>query len=196
MPTIDRVIWSKFHVHRGDTLPYCGWKASRRRLAELFGDLGYTRGAEIGVRAGEYSQVLLQSNRHLDELICVDPWTPYGMRKAAEQADFYAQAQDRLVGTKAQLIRATSMVAVQDVAIGSLDFAYIDGLHDFENVMLDIIHWSHRVRRGGIVAGHDFCNGYNYGVIPAVEAYVRGKGIEQWYITNRDREPSWLWVKP
>lgn len=194
MPSIDRMIWTKFHVHNGDNVPYCGWEARRNLLAELFAELGYRRGAEIGVRTGEYSEVLCKANPDL-ELLCIDPWTPYRLRSQEEQTANYIETQRRLEPYKVTLIPRTSMDALAGVPEESLDFVYIDGLHEFEPVMLDIIHWSKRVRRGGIVAGHDYMWTYKAGVVAAVDAYTRGMGIQSWYLTSRDREPSWLWVK-
>lgn len=38
----------------------------------------------------------------------------------------------------------------------SLDFVFIDAAHDYDNVMNDIISWYPKVKRGGIIAGHDY----------------------------------------
>ena len=88
----------------------------------------------------------------------------------------------------------TSMEAVANFDDNSLDFVYIDGLHTFDAVMLDLIFWSPKVRSGGIVAGHDYLEFPNGGIIPAVRAYVTGHGISDWYVT-RDKNPSFFWVK-
>ena len=37
----------------------------------------------------------------------------------------------------------------------SLDFVFIDGAHDYENVRTDIAVWKRRIRQGGVIAGHD-----------------------------------------
>ncbi len=195
MPSIERMIWEKFHCKRNDNVPYCGWEARRTVLAELFADLGYTRGAEIGVCKGEYSEVLLKANPKL-HLLCIDPWMPYRLRRAEEQTANRVLTEKKLASYgRVTIVPKTSMDAVNDVPEGSLDFVYIDGLHDFVPVMLDIIHWAKRVRVGGIVSGHDYVWGYQTGVVAAVDAYVRGMGILNWYLTSRDREPSWFWVK-
>ena len=195
MPSVERTIWNKFHVHRGDNVPYIGWKASRALFGELFAELGYTKGAEIGVCRGVFSEMLCKANPNL-HLYCIDPWTPYRQRRAAEQERNFAEATQRLAPYNTTIIKQRSLDAVQAWCDkpGQLDFVYIDGLHDFENVMLDIIHWARVVRPGGIVSGHDYAWGYNAGVVPAVDAYTRGSGILNWYVT-RDREPSWLWVQ-
>jgi len=195
MSSVDRAIWNKLRVKQHDNVPYCGWGATRIALAELFGELGFKRGAEIGVARGEYSEILCQKNPGL-ELFCIDVWAPNAKRRLRRaQEENFAQAKQRLEKFNAKLIRKASMDALGDVADGSLDFVYIDADHEFESVMLDIIHWSHKVRAGGIVSGHDYCWGYRTGVVAAVDGYVSGMGIQSWYLTNHDREPSWLWVK-
>ena len=79
---------------------------------------------------------------------------------------------------------------------GSLDFVYIDGAHDFDNVMLDLIVWSRKVKAGGIVAGHDYDRPHKRGVVPAVDTYTRMHGIHEWFLTDQKREASFIWMKP
>lgn len=193
MNRVDEAICAKFRIKRRDNLPYTGWAGTRVQLAELFGELGFNKGAEIGVRDGQYSEVLCKANPNL-EILCVDPWHKFAMHSQATMDGIYAQAATRLAPYKATLIKKTSMDAVKDVPDRSLDFVYIDGLHEFEPVMLDIIHWAPKVRSGGILAGHDFCHYFQGGVVHAVEAYTKAMNIRPWYLTHRDREPSWLWV--
>jgi predicted O-methyltransferase YrrM len=38
----------------------------------------------------------------------------------------------------------------------SLDFVFIDGSHEYEDVKEDIYHWYPKVKKGGIIAGHDY----------------------------------------
>ena len=72
--------------------------------------------------------------------------------------------------------------------------------HDFDNVMLDIISWVPKVKIGGIVAGHDYVEGFDCGVINAVRAYTQAHCIHNWYLTydtNKTDVPvhSWFWVR-
>ena len=56
----------------------------------------------------------------------------------------------------------------------SLDFVFIDANHALETVSRDIDSWRHKVRRGGILGGHDFCAFENFGVMQAVnERFAR-----------------------
>jgi len=189
----DRVIRSILRVKSGDSLPFTGWyKATRRDLAAVFARLGYTTGAEVGVRIGSYSQILCDTVPGL-KLLCVDPWAAY-QRVTQEMADTcYAQAIERLTPYGVTIIRKPSIEAAKDVPDGSLDFVYIDAAHDFDNVMVDIILWAKKVRKGGIVSGHDFFEFYQAGVTNAVRAYTQAHGINNWYLT-KEKEASWMWV--
>eukprot|EP00605_Chrysophyceae_sp_TOSAG23-4_P001494 GSChrysophyteH1.ASY1.ANO1.1635.1 assembled CDS len=42
------------------------------------------------------------------------------------------------------------------VPSNSLDFVYLDGAHDYENVKAELDPWFERVSPGGILAGHDY----------------------------------------
>ena len=167
---------------------------SRSKLAALFNELGYKRGAEVGVREGVYSEHLCKSIPGLD-LTCVDIWEPYpGSRDKAAAAAHYVTAQERLKPYNAKLLKQTSLDAVKYVENGSLDFVYIDAAHRFDDIMTDVIAWSFKVRPGGIVSGHDYYRGRNNGVLPAIDAYTYSHRITEWFVTDEKR-PSWFWVK-
>ena len=38
----------------------------------------------------------------------------------------------------------------------SIDFVYIDADHEYESVRKDIAAWHPKIRRGGIISGHDY----------------------------------------
>ena len=187
-------IIKKFDISKCDNIPYTGKLATREMLAELFAELGFTKGAEVGVREGIYSEILCKANPNL-ELLCIDPWEPTFTYTPRKVRRLYKETRERLAPYNAKLIKNYSLEVVRDIPDGSLDFVYIDALHEFDPVIMDIIHWTPKVRRGGIVSGHDFCYFQNGGVIYAVEAYIRAHNINPWYLTGQDREPSWLWVR-
>lgn len=197
---VNAHIRNKFRIKGLTLLPLTGWLISNRgHIAELFFELGYKIGAEIGVRWGEYSELILQKNPGV-KLYCIDSWAPYpGGRPNQERQDRIFRRAERVLSQYkgAILLRKTSMDALADIQDGSLDFVYIDAMHDFDNVMMDIICWSKKVRSGGIVSGHDFLHLHGGGIIPAVRGYVEGHNITQWYITQDYAPgPSFFWVKP
>ena len=98
----------------------------------------------------------------------------------------------------AEIIRKTSIDAVKDVPDESLDFVYIDAMHEFDYMMVDIILWTPKVRKGGIVSGHDYTPSTIFcGVIPALDAYTKTHNIDRWYITSESiaDTPSFFWVR-
>ena len=53
----------------------------------------------------------------------------------------------------------------------SLDFVYIDACHELEYVRQDIVAWYPKVKKGGILGGHDYSE-YVDGVIQAVDYFI------------------------
>ena len=47
---------------------------------------------------------------------------------------------------------------LSEVPPASVDFVYLDGAHDYENVKKEMGPYWDRVAPGGILAGHDYCN--------------------------------------
>lgn len=190
----DKLIRDRLRVKRGDTLPYTGWhQATRLDLVEIFKLLEFKSGAEIGVAEGRFSKVMLDTVPGL-RLLCVDPWQQYGRISQRICDERYTRAVHTLSGRNAEIMRLSSLAAAQQVPAASLDFVYIDGDHTFDAVMLDILLWAPKVKPGGIVAGHDYYEFYQAGVISAVRAYTQAHGIGAWYLT-KEKEASWLWVK-
>lgn len=178
---------------------------SRTQLPALCASLGMRRGAEVGVWKGAFTAAFCAAGLHM---LAVDPWQSYPAwldtkndqpveqaQRAMEAA--YTLARARLAGLKVTILRQFSTDAARSVADGSLDLVYIDANHVEEAVVADLEAWAPKVRSGGIVAGHDyraFSNKPTIHVIEAVQRYTRAHRIASWYVTARDRTPSFLWV--
>lgn len=187
-------IWNKLRIKHGEVPPLTGFlESNRNHLAELFTDCGFTTGAEIGVKHGDFSAVIMSFNPKM-KLYCVDSWAPYGRTTQERQDRHYQDTKLKLDKYENVIyIKKTSVDALVDIPDGSLDFVYIDALHDFSSVIVDIIDWSKKVRRDGIVSGHDYCYKYGHGVIPAVDAYTKAYNLTL-YLT-KESFSSWFWVK-
>lgn len=174
----------------------------RRHLAKLFAEFGYEYGAEIGVWRGAYSIELCEANPAL-HLICVDPWVSHQAwvdRKNSGRhnlSDVYRDAVNALRPYKCSIRRGYSADVAPTVPDGSLDFVYIDGNHVYDAVMQDLTLWAPKVRKGGIVSGHD------YRVYPkqpeiqverAVNDYVKAHGIRPLVVFPGDKSPSFSWM--
>lgn len=188
----------RFGTVKGESSPIFGKHKdrniiTREVLAEIFHEFGFTVGAEIGVYRGEYSEVLLNKNPHL-KLYLIDPWMGWAHANEGVQRKNFRLARQRLVDRNVEYIVKPSLIAADDIPDGSLDFVYIDAAHDFDNVMLDLIMWGKKVRKGGIISGHDYYYHYTVGVLTAVDTYAKAHGVSQWFAT-KDYPPSFLWIK-
>jgi len=180
---------------------------TKYELITYFKELGYTKGAEIGVAEGIFSEALCQGIPGL-ELYCIDIWHPYhGNRWAGSYArneHHYINACNRLSKYNTHVMKQMSMDAVKEFKYESLDFVFIDSNHSFDYVMQDLIEWSKRVRNEGIVSGDDYYEMRNGGVIEAVNAYTKAHNIS-FQLTDpltdkvKDRncqeQPCYYWIK-
>lgn len=181
-------------------------KMGRHELPKLTRDLGFTRGAEIGVWKGAYSASFCEANPQL-HMLCVDPWLSYPAwldtknAMPPEQAErimdeSYAIARARLSGLNCTIVRQFSIEAAKQVPDQSLDFAYIDGNHVFDAVTEDLTAWLPKVKPGGFISGHDyrvFANKPTIHVVAAVNAFTQARKIQPWFVLAGDRTPSFLW---
>jgi len=175
---------------------------SRIGLASLFGDMGFMKGVEIGVQTGKYSKVLCDANPIM-EFYGIDPWEEYPELaipgKQEDQDAGYEIAKAR-VPSNCTLIRKKSMDALPYFENNSLDFVYIDGNHEFAFASNDIYEWTKKVRKGGIIAGHDYRRYYPRSFIhvyQVVNAYTEAYGIKPWFVTDPATEKvrSFFWIK-
>lgn len=168
--------------------------AGRNALTNLFkGKIG----VEVGTERGKYAEKIAQE---ADKLFCVDLWKSYGDYRNHVSDDFYEEiyqdCKDRLKGYNVELIREDSVKAADLVENGYLDFVYIDAAHDYESVKNDLLAWIWKVKRGGIVSGHDYVKRKGFGVIEAVHHVCEYLGVDELTIWTSDKSPSWHFVMP
>jgi len=183
----------------------------RQNLYQLFAELGFKLGAEVGVFRGRNARTMFREIPEL-KLIGVEAYDdqPSSTRhKTVPRYDHNREAAAvRLRNRNFTLIEKFSEIAVQDIPYDSLDFVYIDGDHSYDYVMTDIILYSRRVRPGGIVSGHDYIGPNDYrhkfdiNVKEAVDDYTKLHKISPLYLTDKtvgtnksDKCPSWFFVK-
>lgn len=171
---------------------------SRLELPEFFKQYYKTGvGAEIGTSFGYFAKQLAKWGGHV---ICVDTWP--------DQEVFHEALSLRLFPVS--FLHMSSHCAASIIEDDCLDWVYIDAAHDDDSIWHDIRYWSEKVRSGGIVAGHDYLNGFHFGepfgVKEAVDKYVawkmlelhliEGGNIENCDVREGVRLPSWWFVRP
>jgi len=179
-------------------------------LPELFKALEFKRGVEVGVECGLYSEKLCSFNPAL-HLYAVDCWRSYnGYRDHVSQSKlegFYETAKDRLAKYDCTILRDWSVEAAKQFSKESVDFVYVDANHDLANVIKDISAWLPKIRKGGIIAGHDYRLRKNqschHHVVQAVKAWTDCYQVSPWFLLGRkdkvpgevrDSDRSWMWV--
>lgn len=174
----------------------------RRELIEMLKERGIKKGAEIGVDHGKYAEQLLRGIPGL-QLLCIDPWLPYTEGTEVHDQEnisaIYHEAHERLTPLNANVLRATSMEAVQYIDNNSLDFIFIDGNHSYSYVLEDITEWYKKLKPGGIMVGHDYKEDKvnDYGVIEAVQKYTTDNHITPWFVLHAGGSlvDCWMFIK-
>ncbi|MCK4686636.1 MAG: class I SAM-dependent methyltransferase [Candidatus Lokiarchaeota archaeon] len=202
MSTLEYIV-KKFDIDLNKKSPFYVSFGRFRDIPKMFTELNFKKGAEIGVFEGSYTKVLLERIPEL-ALIGVDLWEPYkGYKdfKSNTIIEAYNKALKNVKGYNCQLIKGRSNEVVKNIPDESLDFVFIDGNHAYEYVVEDIALWSKKVRKGGIIYGHDFddySNSRRYNemnVINAVTGWCNSYKIHPWIVITNNKNKCWLYVK-
>ena len=195
-----------------DGLNLPGWKveipdAIREDLPEFFKEMGYKVGAEIGTEKGRFAECLAKEGL---KLYCIDLWEPYDdyherAFDAKAMKSNYEQTVERLAPYDCTIMKMASMDAVKEFEDESLDFVYIDGNHGFKFVTEDIYEWTKKVKKGGVISGHDYWTGssrpFHMDVQLVLDGYTKAAQLKKWYVLGkrwdgkRDRFRSWFFIK-
>lgn len=74
------------------------------------------------------------------------------------------------------VIKGHSLDVVNTYEDESIDFCFIDGSHEYEDVKADILAYLPKVKKGGILAGHDYDPAWQ-GVMRAVDEVIGKENI-------------------
>ena len=147
----------------------------RNEFPDLLDRIGVKSVVEIGVGAGDFARVLLTAD--ISEYIGIDDW-----RNPAD-AHRRSKAFELLYDSRADIIEEHSETAIGRFDDDSIDFIYIDAMHDYESVYGDLCRWWPKCSR--MIAGHDY-GLWNHaancpmGTIPAVERFAQERNLIVW----------------
>ena len=170
---------------------------TRNDLGGLFESRGYKVAVEVGVLRGEFSDVILSS--WSGKLLMVDRWafadgyqdisnvSNSQHKRHREAAEAVATRHGRGV-----IMQCTSREAAESLEDSSVDAVYIDADHSKAAVLEDLALWFPKVRRGGVISGHDYLDGVlPEGVFGVRSAVLEFFGKEPDAVTG-EPWPSWL----
>ena len=179
------------------------------------------KGVEVGSFKGEFARTILE--KWQGTLYMVDAWYELedynDMSNIGLNQDAYLEAMRSIneFRDRAYMLRCLSKQAVDLFPDESLDFVYIDANHEYSYVVEDIKLWYPKVKKGGIVAGHDYLdidwyddeysekdkNKYMwgdgqhfigvFGVNPAVDEFCRENNIE--FSLTEEFSRTWYFEK-
>jgi predicted O-methyltransferase YrrM len=154
-----------------------------------------TKGAELGVAFGSMTSSLLSEIPSLS-MICVDSYKPYDVTdimtldepRHEQLFQFTSERLKEEHPNRFSILRMSSDDALGLVDDESLDFVFIDACHQYDAVKKDIQNWQKKVRRGGVISGHDYATAWT-GVTKAVNEYA-----EQVKLNILHHAPSSIWA--
>lgn len=99
------------------------------------------------------------------EIYAVDTWagsTEHADAASVKNGTLYNEFLANVKPVSRQLIplRMPSVQGANFFPDQSVDSVFIDAAHDYENVRADIAAWLPKVKKGGILAGHDYMCGW------------------------------------
>jgi hypothetical protein len=160
-----------------------------------------TDGAELGVFEGEFSRILKNSNK-FQRLYLVDIFegTMYSGDKNGNNGktiDLNVPYQQLLEQYKncsvVSVIKNTSSNFLNSLKDDSLDFVYIDADHSYTAVVNDLEISRSKVRKNGIISGHDYNKIHFAGVFNAVNEFINKYDLEAVF-TEEDNLASYFIV--
>ena len=118
------------------------------------------KGAEIGVARGINSENILKE-LNIEKLYLIDVWDNYigGEYKGPMETNYNLTLKKFRNDKRVKIIKDFSSNVVKNIKDDSLDFVYIDGNHIYKYVYQDIEGWFPKIKKGGVIAGHDVFNG-------------------------------------
>jgi hypothetical protein len=142
----------------------------RSKLGEFLNRLNLiNKGVEVGTFKGYLSKSLLENWE--GKLYMVDVWRALSdeeyddISNHKNHQDAYSDTMNNISGfeDRAFMLRMKSIYASELFEDESLDFVYIDANHTYDGVKEDIRIWYPKVKKGGLLLGHDYLPNDLYG---------------------------------
>lgn len=164
-------------------------------------------GIEIGVEVGIYASCLLKDCNKLKKLYLVDAWQSFNQNEYLDMLNTDNDEQlSRMLETAKRLnelgfqkryglIKDLSAEASKLFPTGFFDFIYIDANHGYKGCLEDLQLWFPKLKKRGVIAGHDYVNTDTGDVLFEVKKAVDEFFGEENIYHTPDDWPSWIFKK-
>jgi predicted O-methyltransferase YrrM len=158
---------------RYSSTPYLSgrtYNCSGEGILDLIKNVDNPVGIEIGSDVGETASHLLKTRQDLF-LYCIDPYVTYvdwNNNHLNDREDVLQKFLNIMkpYESRYKLLRMNSDDAVDQFIDGSVDFVFVDGLHEYDQTFKDCQNYWPKLKTGGLFSGHD------YQTIPGVNKSV------------------------
>lgn len=176
----------------------------RMFLGDIANALDLQTAVEVGTHQAVFASEFMR--RFRGSITLIDPYTGYDNPTNKFYPMFDESTVDResdfviancemhaCAAGRHSFVRLPSEEAVRNFEDEEVGIVYLDGLHDMENITKDIALWYPKVKRGGIISGHDYCWLSHPAVCTAVDRFFAHRS--RVFLTE-DEMPSWWVIKP
>lgn len=173
--------------------------SNKTELYSLFPKNGV--GAELGVCQGD-NAVLLYNYTQPSSLYLIDIWIKNKETYKHCPSDLHYDnwmdmVSKKLPHSNVYLVRQDTIKWLDSIPDDFLDWIYIDSSHAYDHVSVEYSKAIKKVKRGGIISGHDFyCHpkAWKTGVIRAVLNQVQNNNLLLTHITSEHEMVSIMGV--
>jgi predicted O-methyltransferase YrrM len=134
-------------------------------LASIIKDKKYKRIVEVGIFDAETASYVLGNCKSITEYVFVDN----SLKAIAKQCAKQYKAS--------MVLEYDSVEAAKLIDDKTIDLVFIDADHKYDSVRRDIDAWLPKVKKGGIICGHDYDNPAHREVKKAVDEIFSGKVV-------------------
>ena len=178
----------------------------RRDIPPFLNKMAVEKICEVGVKDGGNFRTLLVPS--VKVAVAIDIWTETGIKSQNDDSCAQQELDRQYMGLvnlsqrdpRVQVIKDFSLNCCGGFQDNYFDMVYIDADHTEEAVYADLLAWYPKVRAGGVLSGHDYCEctlgcGVKFGVIPAVNRFVKENNLSL-HVDNELPWHDWFIPKP
>jgi predicted O-methyltransferase YrrM len=125
-------------------------------IAEVIKKYDFSIVVEVGAATGMTTEFLLAKCPTLQRLTVVDLWEAIPGSSYWDRNDMEEVFRNKFEKeSKVSILKGVSWEQAVNIEDKSVDLVFIDASHDYNSVIKDIKAWMPKIKKGGILCGHD-----------------------------------------